>query len=146
MIAEKILVLGGIAMFLLGIVSIIYLLLCKKANKSSDILAAQFRNMTLISLIGFIMSVNGFAIYYQTADQQKEVRQLNDQVKELKKENTELRSIFGNSSNEVNILTEENESLKLENKRLSEENNALRQSNDELTNQIKEMKEQKTEK
>ena len=144
MIVEKILILGGLLLFLLGIAGAVYTLFIK-SDKPQEIIVAQLKTLILTGAIGFIMAINGFAINYQTAEQQKEVKQLSDQVESLKSENAELRTIFGNSSNEVSDLTEQNSILTQERDALQSENAQLKQQNEELIKRIEELNQAKSE-
>lgn len=144
MIVEKILILGGLLLFLLGIAGAVYTLFIK-SDKPQEIIVAQLKTLILTGAIGFIMAINGFAINYQTAEQQKEVKQLSDQVESLKSENAELRTIFGNSSNEVSDLTEQNSILTQEKDALQSENAQLKQQNEELIKRVEELNQAKSE-
>lgn len=144
MIVEKILILGGLLLFLLGIAGAVYTLFIK-SDKPQEIIVAQLKTLILTGAIGFIMAINGFAINYQTAEQQKEVKQLSDQVESLKSENAELRTIFGNSSNEVSDLTEQNNILIQERDALQSENAQLKQQNEELIKRVEELNQAKSE-
>ena len=138
MIVEKILILGGLLLFLLGIAGAVYTLFIKP-DRTQEVIAAQLKTLMLTGALGFIMAVNGFAINYQTVEQQREVKQLTNQVESLKSENAELRNIFSNSSNEVTDLTEQNIVLTQERDALLLENAELKKQNEELNNRIKEM-------